>query len=241
VDDEVRNVASSGRDDVSDGRADDAASALDATDDAAMRRVADALRAPGAAARALDRRAAHLEAAVMAAIARPADADADDRATPIASRQPWLMRPRTLTVRPLTALAGLAAAALVAATAGALVRGRTPAASASSAPAVAAAPAPTPATGASTMRLVQFVLLAPDAREVSLVGDFNGWQGGRTPLHRASDAGLWTVEIPLAAGRYTYTFVVDGSRFTPDPSAPRAQVDDFGTPSSVVTVGGGHT
>jgi 1,4-alpha-glucan branching enzyme len=99
-------------------------------------------------------------------------------------------------------------------------------------------PAVTPAR--DTVRLVQFVLLAPRAAQVQLAGDFNGWQGSATPLRRTA-SGLWAVELPLPPGRYTYTFVVDGSHFTPDPAAPRALVDDFGTPSSVVTVGGGNT
>jgi hypothetical protein len=50
--------------------------------------------------------------------------------------------------------------------------------------------------------------------------------------------GVWTVELPLAAGRYSYAFLVDGHRWTPDPAAPRAVGDDFGRPSSVVTVRG---
>ncbi len=45
--------------------------------------------------------------------------------------------------------------------------------------------------------------------------------------------------MPLAPGRYQYAFVVDGRRFVADPAAPRAVDDDFGQPSSVVTVGGG--
>jgi len=44
--------------------------------------------------------------------------------------------------------------------------------------------------------------------------------------------------VPLAPGRYRYAFLVDGSRWLADPAAPRARDDEFGTPSSVVTVGG---
>ena len=60
----------------------------------------------------------------------------------------------------------------------------------------------------------------------------------RTPLTRQAAGGLWTVDIPLAPGRYTYAFVVDGRRFMADPAAPRSVGggDDFGTPTSVVTV-----
>ncbi|MEK6767419.1 MAG: isoamylase early set domain-containing protein [Gemmatimonadota bacterium] len=85
-------------------------------------------------------------------------------------------------------------------------------------------------------QVVQFVLRAPEARAVSLSGDFNGWDARQTPLVRGG-AGLWSVALPLSPGRYTYTFVVDGTMFVADPAAPRATGDDFGAPSSVVTVG----
>ena len=82
-----------------------------------------------------------------------------------------------------------------------------------------------------------FVFLAPEARSVALAGDFDGWDAARLPMRREG-SGLWTVDVPLAPGRYQYAFVVDGRRFVADPSAPRATGDDFGTPTSVVTVGG---
>jgi hypothetical protein len=84
---------------------------------------------------------------------------------------------------------------------------------------------------------VQFVVVAPGADAVSLVGDFNDWDATLTPMHSARDGGLWSVTIPLSPGRHRYAFLVNGKRWLADPSAPRAQ-DDFGAPSSVVTVGG---
>jgi hypothetical protein len=44
----------------------------------------------------------------------------------------------------------------------------------------------------------QFVLDRADARSVSLVGDFNEWQGGALPLTRL-ESGLWTVDGPARA------------------------------------------
>lgn len=85
---------------------------------------------------------------------------------------------------------------------------------------------------------VTFVLVAPQARSVALAGDFNDWDSARMPM-RQEASGLWTVDVPLQPGRYQYAFVVDGRRFVADPAAPRAVGDDFGTPTSVVTVGGG--
>lgn len=91
------------------------------------------------------------------------------------------------------------------------------------------APAVTPGTTA-----VRFELAAPDAGRVALVGDFNDWDPTGTPLHETGD-GHWVLDVPLPPGRYHYTFVVDGRQWVADPSEPAA-LDDFGTPTSVVTV-----
>ena len=131
----------------------------------------------------------------------------------------WLRRPRQFT---LTPLGGLAAAAALAA---AVLLSRTEATS--------LAP---PQVGS---RAFQFVLVAPHAAHVSLVGDFNDWDATRTPMRRTGGDALWTVVVPLEPGRYHYAFFVDGSRWLADPSAPVARDDDYGTPSSVLTVGGG--
>ena len=86
----------------------------------------------------------------------------------------------------------------------------------------------------------QFVLIAPQAASVALVGDFNDWDPARAPMHAARD-GVWATVIPLAPGRYRYAFLVDGVEWRADPGAPAARDDEFGTPSSVVTVGGRGT
>ncbi len=132
----------------------------------------------------------------------------------------WLTRPRHVALSPL---GGLAIAAGVAALALAL-SGRRP----------GAAP---PAEGAQ--REFEFVVVAPRAATVSVVGDFNDWDAARTPMRPSQRGGpLWTAVVPLAPGRYRYAFLVDGSRWLADPAAPRARDDEFGTPSSVVTVAG---
>ncbi len=48
---------------------------------------------------------------------------------------------------------------------------------------------------------IVFVVWAPNARRVSLVGDFNGWDGRCHPMRKHHDAGLWELFMPgLAAG-----------------------------------------
>lgn len=82
----------------------------------------------------------------------------------------------------------------------------------------------------------QFVLVAPQASSVSLVGDFNDWDPARSPMQTAQ--GVWATTVPLGPGRYRYAFLVNGVEWRADPGAPRARDDEFGTPSSVITVGG---
>ncbi|HEX9292791.1 MAG TPA: isoamylase early set domain-containing protein [Gemmatimonadales bacterium] len=82
----------------------------------------------------------------------------------------------------------------------------------------------------------QFVLVAPQAASVSLVGDFNDWDPKRAPMQTAQ--GVWATVVNLAPGRYRYAFLVNGVEWRADPGAPAAKDDEFGTPSSVVTVGG---
>jgi hypothetical protein len=83
-------------------------------------------------------------------------------------------------------------------------------------------------------RTVEFVLRTSADSNVALVGDFNDWDPRATPLHADRD-GVWTVTVPLRPGRYRYTFIVDGT-WRRDPAAPRALEDDFGRPTSVITI-----
>jgi AMP-activated protein kinase-like protein len=84
--------------------------------------------------------------------------------------------------------------------------------------------------------VLQFVFVAPQAASVSLVGDFNDWDPKRSPMQTAQ--GVWATALRLAPGRYRYAFLVNGTEWRADPGAPSARDDEFGTPSSVVTVEG---
>jgi len=142
----------------------------------------------------------------------------------------WLQRPLTLRISPLAGLglaAGLAILLVWRGLPGARPDEDTP-------DTTAAAPGVLLARNGQTT--VQFVLVAPDAKSVALVGDFNDWDAATTPLHRAA-AGTWSAALRLAPGRHRYAFVVDGVRWIADPTAPPAPDDDFGSPGSVVTVG----
>ncbi|MDB5511914.1 MAG: 1,4-alpha-glucan branching enzyme [Enterovirga sp.] len=60
-----------------------------------------------------------------------------------------------------------------------------------------------------------FGVWAPNARRVSVIGDFNSWDGRRHPMRLRHDAGVWELFVPgLTSGeRYKYELVgADGSR-----------------------------
>jgi hypothetical protein len=84
---------------------------------------------------------------------------------------------------------------------------------------------------------VRFSVAAPRATTVSIVGDFNHWQPTALPLRRSANGRVWEVEVRLPLGRYSYAFLIDG-KLAPDPMAPRASDDDFGSPNSVIMVSG---
>ena len=151
-------------------------------------------------------------------------------AGPVGAVVRWLIRPRTLRVSPLGGLALAAGVAGLAFFAAPRIRqAETPA---------AALPAAAQGVLLANHRgrtLVQFVLFAPGAKSVTVVGDFNDWDAAATPL--LASRGVWSVAVPLQPGRHRYGFVVDGTRWLADPAAPPARDDDFGSPTSVVTVG----
>lgn len=82
---------------------------------------------------------------------------------------------------------------------------------------------------------VRFSIVAPGVRQVSVVGDFNGWNANSTPLRLARDGVTWSATLPLPSGRHTYAFVVDGEVMA-DPAAPNAPENDFGVPNSLLLV-----
>ncbi|MCK8784048.1 1,4-alpha-glucan branching protein GlgB [Roseomonas sp. NAR14] len=76
---------------------------------------------------------------------------------------------------------------------------------------------------------VRFAVWAPNASRVSVVGEFNGWDGRRNPMRRRAEAGVWELFIPdLAPGlRYMYEIQDRDGNTLPlkaDPVALRAEM-----------------
>jgi 1,4-alpha-glucan branching enzyme len=69
---------------------------------------------------------------------------------------------------------------------------------------------------------VHFAVWAPNASRVSVVGDFNGWDGRRHVMRKRRDTGIWEIFIPGATeGQcYKYELLDAGGRLLPLKSDP---------------------
>jgi 1,4-alpha-glucan branching enzyme len=75
---------------------------------------------------------------------------------------------------------------------------------------------------------VAFAVWAPNARRVSVVGDFNAWDGRRMPMRRHPGGGFWELFVPgLRPGHlYKYELLGPDGRLLPlkaDPHAEQAE------------------
>ncbi|MGF9759896.1 1,4-alpha-glucan branching protein GlgB [Microvirga sp. 0TCS3.31] len=72
---------------------------------------------------------------------------------------------------------------------------------------------------------VRFAVWAPNARRVSVVGDFNSWDGRRNPMRLRREAGVWELFIPrLGPGeRYKYEVVGPHGQLLPQKADPIAR------------------
>lgn len=72
--------------------------------------------------------------------------------------------------------------------------------------------------------------LAAEASEVSLMGDFNGWNDAKHAMKKSKN-GTWFIEIKLAPGEYQFLYFIDRHVWKTDQEAPRV-VNSFGTENS---------
>ena len=57
---------------------------------------------------------------------------------------------------------------------------------------------------------VHFAVWAPNAERVSVVGDFNVWDGRRNPMRRRGATGVWEVFLPGLGEGTTYKYEIKG-------------------------------
>lgn len=184
------------------------------------KRIAEPLREPELVEPDFE---ARLRSAVRAAADR-GEAPWGSARTP-RRRMGWLVAPRSFAVSPLAGLAVAAGFAAVVALTTLALRGEDRVGVAQQ----------------TDRHVVHFAIVAPAANTVTLVGDFNAWDAKTTPMAKGAIDGLWIVTVPLATGSYQYAFVIDDTTWMADPAAPIALEDEFGTPSSVLTIGGRRT
>jgi 1,4-alpha-glucan branching enzyme len=75
---------------------------------------------------------------------------------------------------------------------------------------------------------VRFAVWAPNARRVSVVGNFNNWDGRRNPMRLRLGAGIWEIFIPRLAAGEVYQYEILGQHgilpLKADPMARQVQV-----------------
>lgn len=81
---------------------------------------------------------------------------------------------------------------------------------------------------------VRLTFYAPQARSVSVAGDFNKWMTDADRMDGSN--GMWSIELKLKPGVYAYSFVVDGKAWVADPGAETFQEDGFGARNAVMRV-----
>jgi hypothetical protein len=133
----------------------------------------------------------------------------------------WFVRPRTIRVSPL---GGLAAAACLLVSMGLFLRHGIDARS----------------LAPEGLSHVTFVLAAPSAREVAVIGSFNDWNAAGWTMTRDPSRGLWTLSSALPPGNHEYVFLIDGTTPVADAAAALNVDDGFGGRNSVLLVKDGH-
>lgn len=84
------------------------------------------------------------------------------------------------------------------------------------------------------LRAINFMCQAPQAKCVSLVGDFNQWNGSAHPMRQMPDKS-WFLTVELKHGHHRYAFLVDGA-LTLDPRAQGITRNEKGERVSLVPV-----
>ncbi|MCG3176048.1 MAG: Nitrogenase iron protein [Candidatus Omnitrophica bacterium] len=83
--------------------------------------------------------------------------------------------------------------------------------------------------------LKDFMIRAGSAREVHLLGDFNGWSASTDTLLWQKEEGVWQKRVFLEPGRYRYKFLVDG-QWVIDPQNERVEPNPYGGVDSIIDV-----
>ncbi|MBU0571627.1 MAG: AAA family ATPase [Candidatus Omnitrophica bacterium] len=81
----------------------------------------------------------------------------------------------------------------------------------------------------------EFVLRAPKADQVYVLGDFNGWKKTETNRLMQYDDGKWSIHLNLKKGKYRYKYMVDG-QWMHDPDNVEVEANIFGSIDSIISI-----
>jgi hypothetical protein len=84
------------------------------------------------------------------------------------------------------------------------------------------------------MKGVTFTFDAPQAKEIYVAGEFNGWRVDDSS-RMIQENGIWKKHVDLPAGSYRYRFVVDGT-WVEDTRNPLRAVNPYGTMDSLIEI-----
>jgi anti-sigma factor RsiW len=81
---------------------------------------------------------------------------------------------------------------------------------------------------------VHLTFHSPQAQRVAVAGDFNNWKTDAQEMKKTD--GNWSIDLKLKPGVYSYSFVVDGKAWVPDPGAEFYEDDGYGSRNSVMRI-----
>ncbi len=90
------------------------------------------------------------------------------------------------------------------------------------------------ATESEPVVTVRLTFRAPEAHSVAVAGDFNKWRTNADEMKKSD--GEWRIDLKLKPGEYSYSFIVDGKSWVPDPGAEIYRDDGFGSRNAVLRV-----
>ena len=86
----------------------------------------------------------------------------------------------------------------------------------------------------NTLVPVNFRYVDPKAKQVKLIGDFNGWDQEAHVMERTPD-GSWFLQLSIHSGHHRYLYLVDGEPML-DPQANGVTQSDEGIRVSLMMV-----
>ncbi len=90
------------------------------------------------------------------------------------------------------------------------------------------------ASGLKGKRRINFSIVEPRAKKVSLVADFNQWQPDKHPMKKGKHD-EWTKTVYLLPGTYEYKFWVDGRWQIDDQNKNRCR-NNFGSRNNLINI-----